>query len=81
MFGRKFKLDYKSKKYIGFEEGTNLAVDIVLPPKNDILKEMFSVWFIVALFGSFALSFMFSNILGVICSMIVLYNSTEKIDK
>lgn len=81
MFGRKFKPDYKSKKYIGFEEGTNLAVDIVLPPKNDILKEIFSVWFIVSLFGSFTLSFMFSTILGVICSMIVLYNSTEKIDK
>lgn len=81
MFGRKFKFDYKSKKYIGCEEGTNLAVNIVLPPKNDISREMFTVWFIVTLFGSFALGFIFSGILGVICALITLYNATEKIDE
>ena len=81
MFGIKYKSDYKSKKYIGFEEGSNLAVDIVLPPKNDILHEMFAIWFVVALFGSFVLSFIFSAILGIICAIIVLYNATEKIDE
>ena len=80
MFGRKFKLDYKSKKYIGCEEGTNLAVDIALPPKNDIVKEMFGVWCVVFIFGSFALGFLVSCILGIICALITLYNATEKID-
>ena len=81
MFGRKFKPDYKSKKYIGCEEGTNLAVDIILPPKNDISREMFGVWFIATLFGSLALGFIFSCILGIICALINLYNATEKIDE
>lgn len=80
MFGRKFKLDYKPKKYIGCEEGTNLAVDIVLPPKNDIVREMFAVWFIVALLSSFTLGFLGSGILGIVCTLIVLKNATEKIN-
>jgi len=81
MFGRKLKPDYKSKKYIGCEEGTNLAVDIILPPKNDIIKEISGTWVIVFLLGSFALGFIFSGILGVICALINLYNATEKIDE
>lgn len=80
MFGRKYKSDYKSKKYIGHEEGSNLAVDIVLAPKNDISREMFTIWFVVSLVGSFALG-IFSIILGIICALIVLRNATEKIDE
>ena len=79
MFGRKFKSDYIPKKYIGFEEGNNLAVDITLPAKNDILREMFTIWFVVSLFGSLVLN-EYSVILGIICALIVFYNAIEKID-
>ena len=81
MFGRKLKPDYKSKKYIGHEEGTNFVVDIVLPPKNDVLKEMFAIWFIIASLSSFTLGFLGGIILGIIGALIVLYNVTEKIDE
>ena len=81
MFGRKFKPDYKSKKYIGCEEGTNLAVNITLPPKNDVIKEMFGVWNIAFLFGSLALGFLVSCVLGIICTLINLYSATEKINE
>lgn len=80
MFERKFKPDYKSKKYIGCEEGTNLAMDIILAPKNDIIREMFAVCFIVTLLGSLTSGFLGSVSLGVICTLIVLYNATEKIN-
>ena len=79
MFGRKFKSDYIGKKYIACQEGTNLAVDIILPPKNDILREIFAIWFIIALFSSFIIGFLGGAILGIICALIVLYNATEKI--
>lgn len=40
MFGRRFKAEYRSKKYVGMEEGTNIAVDIVMPPEYNVMAQL-----------------------------------------
>lgn len=80
MFDRKFKSEYKSKNFNGCEEGTNFAVSIKLSPEKDINIEMLGTWCVVFILSSFALGFLGSFILGIICALIVLYNATEKIE-
>ena len=80
MFGRKFKADYKSKFYVGFEEGSNIAIDITLPPKNNLFIEILGTWFIVGMLSSLILGDLGGLILGTICAIITFHNSIEKID-
>lgn len=79
MFGRKFKSDYKSKKYIGCEEGTNLAVDIALPPKYNPIMQLISVLCFAGIILNIFFSFEVSVVISLGVTTICLYSITEPI--